>query len=1567
MPVSLDSGQHVVQASALGGRVRRVLYSPTDPEAENGFTHQIEGYFSRVDLFYGGGVDEATGLNTGLISVLVERWNGAAWESVDPYPFTFSTYYSQELSFVYDNAVRTNYGDSTSYGNAAVFPLMSLPFDRYRVTVSLAGPDTARDSNTECLYWLNGFAVYETDAMETPYWEDNETRQQIHTGRNAIRVRPQSKTDELRNHVVVVGGRKAIATDSGKFADINVNSTLTDEFRFAVASDPFSMHVPEASNYVGAKRSAVVFDDRISDDAFAGYVASAILHRYWNPPDSGSVEHTILPMLELRDPLWVVEEAFQTLHHLLWVTAFTETWALNKATVEVDLSSYPELPSYMPREEVDIDALFDHDGDGRGEPVVRMKIEYGNIYQERVGNADLSAPEMVSPMEFTVGSAPDITTTRVYREPILFDDAALLEGELRHITEFSPIPETIFLRHIPDGATPASDPHRVLVNHPYRRFFEIDQWTEAHAAELVFDFQEGDGTPGVYDMEYYGFPQDNLTSTDWEVAYQRWGTREGLNPFYDPYTSEVHNFVRYSFDALVSGFYRVSVWHRDEATQVEVPVAWLTEPNADPTEPERHWSYMDPGAGKSFLWDGVDNIGYYNRLMTIEYADQIGGAFEARPTLIGRGFYAANDVTPQPGALEARQMVQIGDDYCPNWGLDGMPYYTLGHYSKFFLKVEVMNDEVLRHSEHREPRSTQSNQLPYYCEDKPALSVLDWHETATPRPANGHRGEVHVWYHLSEPTQVTMKIEDWVGLEGWTPTTEAENWSVGADPDGTLRDGKPVRITFSPVARRGVWFETALRTAPCCPPSVLDPNKIAVRMTREVHLKATVFDQFWTFMGRPWAGIHGDNPANVEEKRLTSRMFHIKDEDYNLLAYEDAKWRDGRDVAALSWVFQPEFYEVDFGDGRERIRYGDYEQIQRGTNFTTSPAGGPSGSMREYITMAFVNYLFYFSAFALDRSGRRQWCITRYNDGIGERGFIDRTKIVTPDWLAAHDNPSLSTDANYKPQYRLDYEPKGADRYLVRSIYARQWVEPSWKTPDQGRLYPGSPVLEWEITDDYQLRFVQPYARSFSPNRPDFMSENAEQDAWLEAYYTNGHAANKLNREESDIRTMARPDIIGADQSVATMIRPESFGTWTFDRGGYTDWFSPSPARDFYPYWKFPVMPEWAPYHTKQYVPEDGFPSSRFGHPLDLISAPSSNRPGGIAGQNPPALLRDPAAQSTWFGRAFADYAAATDNAKYGVRVEQDVATWASARLPTTSELYSAFDYQRVDELDRFDMYRGVISRGEYLNREGDNHVFSYANYWGADERDDRVAPPQPLMPINGSAYLLNLGRYGRYHVGPIHDAHDGVIVHWLTYANQLSDIRFETEFAWYGDQYFPVDLHGRSLYCYFRREHTLADQELPMNQFWWHNLSRSTSFLSLGLARYLRRDTTDLFFDGGAWTGWKPDVSSAGWSTDPHLRWAEHPRSDMEWSDRDALNDGEDYWNHGGDGQSPYMCTTPEATGRITFGSYWHGTPVQYRRQNILDEAESHGWMRLAVGPATPNERPLIMNLTLPRRLGGF
>jgi hypothetical protein len=1415
MAATLSSPDGRVHPSALGGTYLRKQHSL------GAWTQTYEGLFSRLDLYVGVGLEADTNLNGGNISVAVFVKTGASWTPVPQYNTTVTTFvpFNAQSSapaggFFYDGITRD---DGT---NAAVITLLQAPFDEYKVEISPAGVNVGDVGATDCVYRLNGIAEYDKDPVAPVFSKPLSTLGGI------LELSPESNERDRKNHVIVVGAREAVVTDSEKFNRLqqdNPNNPMP-EFFVSVAADPFSIYDPTAPQFTGGKNTTVIVDDKITDGDFANWLSRLLLYRYKMPRMSGSLTHTALPTLELRDAIRIEDAKLDLYKHMVWVTEFEEVWNEEGATVTLQVASFPELPSFTPRGDVDI-RLFNN------RPIYDLDVSYENLYGYTVNKNSLR------------GNLQHPTVT--WRE----EPVNIVNGV--HTTQSNFIPESFSF------SRPRVSPiYTRLVNHPYRRFYDVVSWNGT-AGRVAPDFQEGDGTDGVYTPSYYQFP-----ASSWNASYSTMGIRSGSNPFYDPYTSEIGNLITLNFHTLISGLYRISVWARSESGEFEAPVAWLTAPTGEPLDPDAHWAYYDAGAGRSLTWDSVDTIGYYNREQSKDFARKLETAFNDEPLAVGSGHYAWND-------QRVDIQTQIGDPIARNTEYDASGnvtgwYFTLGRYGKFYVKVEAKSDSQLRSSRNVTPVEVntrpKTNDNPYGQD--PTLGEFDW----------------YIWTHLGEPSQVTMEPQDWIGAP-WAEGTSSDNFQgQGVDTDGTIRENKPIRFGFKAKARRGYLFRKPGATPEC------DPRFTHIQLFKQVHLNATVFDQFWLFMGKDWDTEKKENRGH-EERRLVSRMYH---NDEHTVSFQDNSWRSGDELNYHKWVFAPKDFRKDFGAGiEEALRYGDYEQLETIPGHDPKRAGGTARGDKGFITYAYINYLFYFSAFVQDRSGRRQWCI---NDK-----FIDKSKIVTPSWRTA----TFDT----KPNYAISYVRLNAEEHLIRTVVTRQWVEPTWTS-----TYPGNPVQTYNIPSS-QLRFVQPKVTDFDVHTAALAapSPTSETDnLWLRAWNNPNSYVNRLMQRRATARS---PAIIPGSYHLSV---GSTLGTWSFNRRNGQ--YKVCPSIDFHPYWnKF--MPDFNVVN----------PGNDYGWEATSVLAGT--------GTQVNHKFRDVSARDTWYGWA---YDTSTPNVStYDAATVED----STVQFMNRSVLLypdRVYDYQRIDTLSRFDQFRGVISRGDFQARTADATFY--------DNNSNRVAPAQPVK--SAGAYLLNVGKYDDYIVGAVHKRRPDIIIHSTEKVSDWFDIKFRHEYVWYSAKYFPVKLEGASAY-----HRMLEEYKVP---------SAHPQFMR------------GIYYDAGAWTGWKDDRSTTQWNANPFLRWAEWYAISHHYEVGTKYRDG-----GGGDYRRAALCggyqaipqeTNFASTGLVNATRRYQGLTATFRRENIFEgprsEAMGDAFMRLAVGPEVPENKRLVMNLLLPERL---
>lgn len=242
--------------------------------------------------------------------------------------------------------------------NATQVTLYTGAYDEYVVTLSSAVV-AGKTAYIDCLF------LY-------PYDPDNSTMPTLSTSDTALTVITQPQQDATRNKVTIVGRRKGAVTDSDKFAE--AQAPTEQEFVVANAVDVASIVNPTASNYIGFTKQSVIYDNSISDDGFARYLAQVYIYRQRNPQPGAQVAHPLLPVVRLHDPVAVEETKFDTTKALTrqYVRKIRHTISLNNFRSTLETESWPEFPAYMPRTDINL-ASFGN------KPVINLSINYTSL------------------------------------------------------------------------------------------------------------------------------------------------------------------------------------------------------------------------------------------------------------------------------------------------------------------------------------------------------------------------------------------------------------------------------------------------------------------------------------------------------------------------------------------------------------------------------------------------------------------------------------------------------------------------------------------------------------------------------------------------------------------------------------------------------------------------------------------------------------------------------------------------------------------------------------------------------------------------------------------------------------------------------------------------------------------------------------------------------------------------------------------------------------------------------------------------------------------------------------
>src|SRR5207248_4231118 len=256
--------------------------------------------------------------------------------------------------------------------------------------------------------------------------------------------------------------------------------------------------------------------------------------------------------------------------------------------------------------------------------------------------------------------------------------------------------------------------------------------------------------------------------------------------------------------------------------------------------------------------------------------------------------------------------------------------------------------------------------------------------------------------HLPQPTTINIAaIEDWSFPIGgpYDPIVDpyiTTGWVASGDYAASIRNDKPVRISFKANPRPGNRFQN-------------NSAYTSFKLHNVIHLNLGVLDSFMMLMGESW-----NLKTNIDMKRLVNRRL-INDQ--HTLELVDADWRTGDtlDLPNGKWVFRPQDLTVESNGITESIRYCDYLQV---TDIPGHSQDRTIGQPWSRLIIAYLIYIFYLSTYIQDRSGRMTWAI--------DPTFIDKSKIVKNTFTTTH--------------------PDELEDYSVRTIVARQWVDPNYAT-----------------------------------------------------------------------------------------------------------------------------------------------------------------------------------------------------------------------------------------------------------------------------------------------------------------------------------------------------------------------------------------------------------------------------------------------------------------------------------------------------------------------------------------
>jgi hypothetical protein len=400
-----------------------------------------------------------------------------------------------------------------------------------------------------------------------------------------------------------------------------------------------------------------------------------------------------------------------------------------------------------------------------------------------------------------------------------------------------------------------------------------------------------------------------------------------------------------------------------------------------------------------------------------------------------------------------------------------------------------------------------------------------------------------------------LDVKDWKSTDGWTVTEDDDEgeWEAGSDNlDATVNNSKPTRLRFKIIPRPGLQWDT-------------HQDEVSVKLVRQAHLRAHIFDMFAQFDGVRWAPPYGDDDHNFLSRRIVTRRLV---NDTHTFSWEDDSYRLGSSFKTedngdgLEWVFLPGNCRKDFrGRENEPLAFGDYLQLEEVPGWSREL----SGAYSTYI-LGFINYLFYLSAYTQDRSGRQVWCLNRK--------FVDKSKILkntVGNWWSADptdwDPDGVSLPISADASSYLNAWPDDLPYQQRRTIITRQWTdssedaavtEGSWRE-EQAVLWGLSGVGAQLLRHKWKDHNVVNNQDTINGVLWSSYAASLAEDKFVKHAYEHGILPAVFNGLERQLG-----DYPGG---VATAL-----GSWTWEHADKKTLWIPCVTRDWHPYFQLPPM-----------------------------------------------------------------------------------------------------------------------------------------------------------------------------------------------------------------------------------------------------------------------------------------------------------------------------------------------------------------------------------------------------------
>lgn len=1279
----------------------------------------------------------------------------------------------------------------------------------------------------------------------------------LSTGETAISASAQSSADEMRNKVTIVGRRKALVTDSDKFAE----SKQPTEQEFVVENevDAASISDPTAKNFVGYPKQSVIYDETISDNGFAKYLARTFIYRQKVPKPSAAVETLSLPMLQPGDPVQVTESRYKTMENaVVYVQSVTHRYSDKRATTSINTQAWPDWPAFEPRYDINI-------ADFGNVPVTEVNLSYTTLSGHTVTNLNGT---VVKPVNYGPYTGAGSTGTYVEVTGLTETGGAITVPADK---PWPPVPGTLQVRQSGLTLTGTLAMYKTVPNarfKPHDAVAELQiqpDWIMTNVGVEIFTNDQLTTTlagpwtipsdQNTLEQFYYKIINDKLvlfksavpasvfTGTLRLRASIRKTTAEARQSWVanNPY----HEFTNHSFAA---GARTVTLsWKQGDETSrfAKATSTWDVRyrslfPNTTNTDPN-----VRPG--------GVTDNGYAFSPFYDPYTSELGYLISIQFTSLTEGLYRASIRSAADNTVVAWLTNSSADPTVPekHW-----QYLQVATNEFYWDGVDQVGEWNTKQSElyatmvdgafGEDGQARERVGKGFYVWNRevaggayPPQAYVWMQLDATGRPYIGH-GTYGQWYvlieavtdqtagtayydttasgnvqsakyiftHLPEPTKVQLQIREWTSTTEYNPDTAAGiaaaqvegNW--GSLPTTTqaattlwayINNGKPIRFRFKVLPRPGVLWYV---------PSVTDnTSEVSVKLTRFAHLRVLIGDQTILDRGTLYPGSTTKDRV-VVNRRLTNDEHTNSYPDEGYRKAKTLRWAGGAgDAGTLEWIFRPKDFKREFRYAgiMESVQFGDYLQIEEVPGWTNTR---DVASQRAKMQFAIMSYLFYFSTQVQDRSGRTTWALN--TAGNGETGFKDQSKIV---------NNSTAVTFGDDPMYQLR-----------RTIVCRQWArEPdptdattnlttkrTWVEAQLTRFGSGTTGALPALLEHHWMQHDAGYANIGIKYQQTWASFGLPTDDWS-SWVLDGSPRNSMDRLPFGWYNFSRQLGNYSGGSVSSVL---TGWTWSPD----PVWV-PSITRDLHPYFLLPPMflPSLDVFTTKSKIAD---PLGRFVLENDMRKW---NQFLTTAGPDITIEYNEKGytdlKQEKWSDNAHAEtWSSAiwdmteTNSAKRhffpATKVDKEQA-------PCKKEGISAntMDYIRQDETVHWEDLRGVYSRSK-LPAAGVVKVVPvapyYINTWriyGVGSRDAFRNPGYP-----GYYVIQKADRTGGF--------------------EECFRTAFRHEYVWESGAFFPSTARGG--------EALWAVQ-------WWR-----TQFLSLA-------ELGNVYYDHGAWVGWKDDVIEAG------------------------------------------------------------------------------------------------------------